>query len=90
MNLAIDVQYDGGSATVAGILFEDWSSSAVLKTVITKVNGLEPYESGTFYKRELPSTLELLKKIENLDVIASFVKLGVNRRRHGLIELGCI
>ena len=52
MNLAIDVQYDGSSATVAGILFQDWGSSAVSKTVITKVNGVEPYEAGAFYKRE--------------------------------------
>lgn len=63
MNLAIDVQYDGDSATVAGILFQDWGSSAVSKTVITKVNGVEPYEAGAFYKRELPCILELLKDV---------------------------
>lgn len=62
MNLAIDVQYDSSFATVASILFKDWGSSAVSKTMMTIANGVEPYESGTFYKRELPSTLELLKK----------------------------
>lgn len=79
MNLAIDVQYDGSSATVAGILFQDWGSSAVSKTVITKVNGVEPYEAGAFYKRELPCILELLKDVsEDLDaiIIDGFVKLG--------------
>lgn len=79
MNLAIDVQYDRSSATVAGILFQNWASSAVSKTVITKVNGVEPYEAGAFYKRELPCILKLLEDVsEDLDtiIIDGFVKLG--------------
>jgi deoxyribonuclease V len=79
MNLAIDVQYDGDSATVAGILFQDWSSSDVARTLTVEVGNIMAYEPGAFYKRELPCILELLKDVpEDLEVIIidGFVKLG--------------
>lgn len=79
MNLAIDVQYDGGSATIAGILFEDWKADTVVRTVITSLNGVAPYEAGSFYKRELPCILSLLDDVyENIEVmvIDGFVTLG--------------
>lgn len=79
MKLAVDVQYEQSSAIVAGVLFDDWTSNMVVRTLTVKVVDIEPYEPGAFYKRELPCILELLKHVtEDLDVIIidGFVKLG--------------
>lgn len=83
MNLAIDVQYDGDSATVAGVLFEDWCSDKVFRTIITTQHNVKPYEPGAFYKRELPCILSLLDKVQtqlqerlSVIVIDGFVTLG--------------
>ena len=79
MKLAVDVQYKEDTATAAGVLFNDWGSSEVARTLTVEVSNIEPYEPGAFYKRELPCILELLKHVtEELEVIIidGFVKLG--------------
>ncbi len=79
MKLAIDVQYKATSAIIAGILFLDWNSDEMSRIFVKKITPIAPYESGAFYKRELPCILSLLEEIkENLDVIIidGFVTLG--------------
>ncbi|MEL6867448.1 MAG: endonuclease V [Bacteroidota bacterium] len=71
MKIAIDVHYRADFAKVVSIEFEDWSSplpSAIHEVIVTEV---EAYESGAFYKRELPCILQILKKtpIENIELI---------------------
>jgi len=81
MKLAVDVQYQQNSAIVAGILFEDWGSNEVARTLTVELADIEPYEPGAFYKRELPCILELLKHVtEELTVIVidGFVTLGID------------
>jgi len=63
MILAIDVYYDEDSAKVAGVLF-DWSDTAPQSTVTTIVQDVAPYQSGQFYKRELPCILKLLEQVD--------------------------
>ncbi|MET1256382.1 endonuclease V [Aliikangiella maris] len=60
--LAIDVDYRGSNAHVAGVSFSDWNDKA--KTYESTVSGIEDYVSGEFYKRELPCILSLLKEHE--------------------------
>ena len=60
--LAIDVDYRGGNARVAGVLFSDWNNKA--KTYESTVSGVGDYISGEFYKRELPCILSLIKEHE--------------------------
>jgi len=79
MKLVVDVHYAESVAIVAGVLFEEWDSNEVLRTLTVEVSKIEPYEPGAFYKRELPCILELLQHIsEELDLIIvdGFVKLG--------------
>lgn len=65
--LVCDVDYSCGFAVAAGLLFQDWSSTECALITI-KVEKVEDYEPGAFYKRELPCILSLLDWVD--------VKLG--------------
>lgn len=67
MIIACDVHYDNSSAVVAGVVFDEWFAKEPLDEYITKVAHVENYESGSFYKRELPCIMALLKE-HNLKV----------------------
>ncbi len=63
MIYAFDTYYHEDYANTVCIAFESWTSEKEVETFIeqTKINSA--YESGAFYKRELPCILSLLKKI---------------------------
>lgn len=65
MIVFLDAYYpDDESAVVASITIENWETEKVLsKQVIHCTRGLEHYESGAFYKRELPLLLDALGNI---------------------------
>ena len=72
--LILDVCYhdidDKTIATVAGIRFTGIESNTLLNEYKTIVHNVSPYQSGQFYKREMPCLLDLIKKIkEPFDVI---------------------
>lgn len=74
--LILDVHYKEGqetdavTATVAGIRFEGIKQSRILNEYTVEVNDVAPYESGQFYKREMPCLLALINQIdEPFDVI---------------------
>lgn len=82
MIFATDVFYDniGNKALAAGIGFTDWNSKKITFKHTVQVNGIEPYEPGSFYKRELPCLKLLLSQVsEPIDVILvdSYVDLDV-------------
>jgi len=62
--LAIDVHYqqgdDRGGAVAAGVCFNDWTQPVADAVYTTYLHTVAAYESGQFYKRELPCILELL------------------------------
>ena len=62
MILAVDVQYDDKKAFIAGVLFDKWSSEKPTDVFTSTVQGVEEYEPGNFYKRELPCILKLLNE----------------------------
>ena len=84
MKLAIDVHYCNNEyAVAAGVLFSDWQSSTCTNKLSVKINEIEPYEAGSFFKRELPCILSLLKEIkENIEIIVidGYVTLGEENR----------
>lgn len=65
MKLAIDVGYHDNGATAAGVLFENWNDASPCQEVCAKIAEVAAYESGQFYKRELPCITELLQSIES-------------------------
>ena len=89
--LIIDVDYRSDHAIVSGILIQDWSSSECA-VVNVRVDEVEAYEPGSFYKRELPCIQRLLTTIEVMApslelgfiVIDGYVHLGENFTKPGL------
>lgn len=79
MNLAVDVYYPKEEAIVAGVIFTNWHACEPDQVLITHLSSVASYESGQFYKRELPCILELLKQVNplpNYIVIDGYVYLG--------------
>jgi len=69
MILAVDVDYRGEKAVVAGVLFHCWSDEAPGQEITTTVSPVEAYVPGQFYRRELPCILALVRKLETLPSI---------------------
>lgn len=64
MIYAFDTYYYDDYANTICIAFEDWASEKETKIFSEKTEIISDYESGAFYKRELPCILSLLNKIE--------------------------
>lgn len=62
MILAIDVQYSGASAFVAGVVFSHWQSEEPQAEFTSTLQGVAEYEPGNFYKRELPCIMRLIEE----------------------------
>ncbi|MCE2594357.1 endonuclease V [Motilimonas cestriensis] len=84
MKLVIDVHYNNNEFAVAsGVLFSDWESSSYTSKLSVKINDIEPYQPGSFFKRELPCILALLNEIKDdveVIVIDGYVTLGEARQ----------
>jgi deoxyribonuclease V len=80
MIAAIDVHYENeGPAQVAAIVFENFADQAPHAQYTHRVDGVEAYTPGAFYRRELPCILTLLSIIkEAIDtvIIDGYVNLG--------------
>lgn len=63
MTLAVDVHYKETYAKTVGVLF-NWEDETPKEIITTIVKEVAKYESGQFYKRELPCILQLLEKID--------------------------
>jgi deoxyribonuclease V len=65
MLLALDVYYKDDRAKVVGVGFADWTSTSAHLVSSLFVDQVEPYEPGSFFKRELPCITAL---VDTLDV----------------------
>jgi len=79
MIYAFDTYYYEDFAKTVCIAFEDWSSEKESKIFTEKSEIISDYESGAFYKRELPCILSLLSEIElkenDVIIVDGFVTL---------------
>lgn len=87
MIAATDVHYRGDHAHAVCVLFERWTDDAPIATRTHDSHPVAEYESGAFYKRELPCLLGLLdadlRDALSCVVIDGFVVLD-DRGRPGL------
>ncbi len=84
MIIVLDVAYTESSAHVAGVVFEDWTSNEAIQDYALSIYDFAEYESGQFYKRELPCLLALLKEVkESIDVVLidGYVTLDEDQRK---------
>jgi deoxyribonuclease V len=73
-----DVDYTNDSAVTACVCFENWSDENSSKDLIETTFDVAPYESGSFYKRELPCIISLITKHNlkpNIIVVDGYVWL---------------
>ena len=79
----MDVDYGDDHAIAAGILFKDWQSDVVELQKTVRVDEVAEYQSGKFYKRELPCLIHLidsLPKFPDLLLVDSYVYLGCKEK----------
>ncbi|MDH3701961.1 MAG: endonuclease V [Alphaproteobacteria bacterium] len=79
MILTTDVAYRGDTATAVGLLHAGWRTDVIAQTIIKKIDPVAPYESGQFYKRELPCILAVLADVDcvlDAIVVDGYVDLG--------------
>ncbi len=88
MIYAFDTYYYEDYANTVCIAFEDWTSEKEVEVFIEQTAVSSEYESGAFYKRELPCILSLLTKIalkpEDIIIVDGYVTLD----NDGKIGLG--
>ncbi|REE08150.1 endonuclease V [Winogradskyella pacifica] len=75
MILAFDTYYYDGKAKTIAVSFNDWEDDEPIQIYTDIIEGVEPYEPGSFYKRELPCILSLLKQV-NLDEVELIIVDG--------------
>ena len=64
MKLAVDVDYQNDTAHIAGVAFSDWTDAESLAIYTSSLSGVQAYEPGNFFKRELSCILKLLEEHE--------------------------
>lgn len=84
MKLAIDAYYFENKAKIVGILFLDWEDEQPIQVVSMCKENIATYESGAFYKRELPCIIDLVDKINLVEItciiLDSFVYLDDDKK----------
>ncbi|MFN7132686.1 MAG: endonuclease V [Myxococcales bacterium] len=83
MIACVDVHYPAaGGARAACVLARGWEDASPLCEHVSELAGAQPYRSGAFYERELPSLLAVLASVEvSLEavVVDAYVWLGPGR-----------
>lgn len=82
-----DVYYnDDGTAQGACILTDTFNDDVPKEEHIVTIDKVEPYESGFFYKRELPIILKMINVIgkEKFDMIVIDGYVNLTDKHHGL------
>ncbi|WP_196896200.1 endonuclease V [Aureivirga marina] len=75
MIYAFDTYYKEKTAKTVCVKFRNWESESILEIFQEEITIPGNYESGSFYKRELPCLLSLLEKI-NLEEDAILIVDG--------------
>lgn len=58
-----DVDYRAGEAVAGCVLFGDWQDAHSADEIVVRVQQVESYQPGHFFKRELPCLLEVLARV---------------------------
>lgn len=75
----LDVDYRSDHALAACVIAQDWGDEAPTLEIVERIDEVNDYEPGQFYKRELPCLLAVLSKLPTPPeciVIDGYVWLG--------------
>lgn len=78
MIACLDVAYTGSEGRAAGIAFREWTDVVPLEEKAITMQGVHPYQSGQFFRRELPCLLSVLRALVPVEVVIvdGYVWLG--------------
>jgi len=62
MILAVDVDYRDDHALAAGVVWDSWESDRISEETTVRIEEVEAYVPGQFYRRELPCILNVLRR----------------------------
>ena len=82
MIACVDVDYREVGAVAACVCFQAWGDDTRASESAIEIRDVAPYQSGQFYRRELPCILAVLKFLSELPqviVIDGYVWLGAQR-----------
>jgi deoxyribonuclease V len=74
----LDVHYEESSAHAACVVAESWEAGTPNSTYVDDIKAVQPYQAGSFYRRELPclvAVLRLLPSLPDVVVIDGYVWL---------------
>lgn len=63
MRACLDVHYRDATAVAACVLFEQWTDAKPSAEHVARIDEVEPYMPGQFFRRELPSLLAVLRQV---------------------------
>ena len=69
MIACLDVDYRDSVAYAAAVAFRDWPDAKGVDERIVKLEAVQPYEPGQFYRRELPCLLAVLRVLPPVRVV---------------------
>lgn len=69
MIACLDVDYRETAAYAAGIAFHDWTDATPATEKVVPVVGVQPYQPGQFFRRELPCLLAALRELPPVTVV---------------------
>jgi deoxyribonuclease V len=69
MKACLDVNYRETLACAAAVTFRYWSDAHAVDERVVQVRGVQPYEPGQFFRRELPCLLVVLQTLPLLKTI---------------------
>jgi len=69
MKVCLDVDYRETTERVGAVVFGDWRDARASAERVRPVSEVKSYESGQFYRRELPCLLAMLQTLPEMQAI---------------------
>ena len=80
MIACVDVDYRETGAVAACLCFQAWGDVTSVSETVIEIRDVAPYQSGQFFRRELPCILAVLKSLPEspqVIIVDGYVWLGV-------------
>lgn len=88
MTLAFDTHYFDDKAKTVAVQFKDWADEVPHHVYSEIISDIAAYESGEFYKRELPCIVSLLKQVDLASITTIIIDGFVVLDDEGALGLG--
>lgn len=91
----LDVGYQGGGARAACVVADSWEAETPASTYVADIETVEPYEPGSFFRRELPCLVSVLRRLPALPSVlvvdgyvwlASLERPGLGAHLHEVLQ----